>query len=238
MKRAILCLLALSLLLTGCSSGISQADYDAVVAERDKALEQIKTLNEKLEAAVDISEGTVLIDGSWENGSVKVVAPDDTTLWIQVVDDRPYTYKDMGTVWNLRLEYGEPIETEFNGHTVHNIPYKINLRSPAYSESGVAECDLGNWPWYYEKHMRTLWLAKTIMYEDGSHLLDPDVYIDHEIERTGNTYTATVSLPEWFDVSAVNDLTCVAVELFDASFWHDLAENGSASTTDSYTFKP
>ena len=107
MKRVILCLLAL--LLTGCSSGISQADYDAVVAERDKALEQIKTLNEKLEAAVDISEGTVLIDGSWENGRVQVDALDDSTLWMQVVDDRPYTYKDMGTVWKLRLEYGEPI---------------------------------------------------------------------------------------------------------------------------------
>lgn len=238
MKRVILCLLALLLLLTGCSSGISQADYDAVVAERDKALEQVKTLNEKLEAAVDISGGTVLIDGSWENGSVKVVAPDDTTLWIKVVDDRPYTYKDMGTVWNLRLAYGEPIETEFNGHTVHNIPYEINLRSPAYAESGMVEYELGNLPSYDEEEMGTLRLAKTIMYEDGSHLLDPNVYIDHKIERTGNTYTATVSLPEWFDVSAINDLTSVEVDLFDTSFWHDYAENGSASTTEAYTFKP
>ena len=51
MKRLIICLLALSLLLlAGCSSGVSQADYDAVVAERDEALAQVKILNEKLEA--------------------------------------------------------------------------------------------------------------------------------------------------------------------------------------------
>lgn len=50
MKKIIPCLLAFLLLLTGCSAGISQADYDAMVAERDEALAQIEILNKKLEA--------------------------------------------------------------------------------------------------------------------------------------------------------------------------------------------
>ena len=173
-----------------------------------------------------------------DDTGLMIVALDDTTLWIQLADDRPNTYKDLGTVWNLRLEYGESIDTEDTDKIVHNIPYEISLRSPAYAESGIAECDLGNFPWYNERTMKTLLLTKTTMLEDGSHSLDPFVYIDHKIERTGNTYTATVSLPEWFDVSAVNDLASVRVELYNTSFWHDIAEFGSTSSTGGYTFKP
>ena len=48
MKKYLVIIFALMLLLTACSSGISQADYDAVVAERDNALAQIKVLEEQL----------------------------------------------------------------------------------------------------------------------------------------------------------------------------------------------
>ena len=41
MKKIAVFFLAIMFILTGCSSGISQADYDAVVAERDEALAQI-----------------------------------------------------------------------------------------------------------------------------------------------------------------------------------------------------
>jgi hypothetical protein len=110
--------------------------------------------------------------------------------------------------------------------------------SPAHAESGRIECQQGNYPWYNEEYMKTLLLTKTTMYEDGSQSVDPCVYIDQKIERSDNTYTAIVSLPEWFDVSAVNALTSVEVDLFDADFWHTFAENGSASTTAAYSFHP
>lgn len=50
MKKYLSILLALLLILTGCSSGISQADYDAMVAERNAALEENQALKEKLAA--------------------------------------------------------------------------------------------------------------------------------------------------------------------------------------------
>lgn len=48
MKRYLFVVLVLLLLLTGCSSGISQADYDAIVAERNAALEENRALKEAL----------------------------------------------------------------------------------------------------------------------------------------------------------------------------------------------
>lgn len=50
MKKYLLLMLALLLVLTGCSSGISQADYDAMLAERNAALEENQALKEKLAA--------------------------------------------------------------------------------------------------------------------------------------------------------------------------------------------
>lgn len=48
MKKLILIFLAFVLVMTGCSSGVSQAEYDAVVAERDEALAQVEILKEQL----------------------------------------------------------------------------------------------------------------------------------------------------------------------------------------------
>lgn len=50
MKKYLIIVLVMLLLLTGCSSGISQADYDAMVAERNAALEENRVLKEKLAA--------------------------------------------------------------------------------------------------------------------------------------------------------------------------------------------
>jgi uncharacterized protein YcfL len=72
MRRIIACLLTILLLMTGCSSGVSQADYDAVVAERDEALAQIEILNEKLEA---LEQGNTL-----ENGVVEVPSVETTPV--------------------------------------------------------------------------------------------------------------------------------------------------------------
>lgn len=57
MKKHLSLMLVLLLLLTGCSSGISQADYDAIVAERNAALEENRALQEKL-AAYEQNQGT------------------------------------------------------------------------------------------------------------------------------------------------------------------------------------
>ena len=48
MKKLFTMILVLSLLLAGCSSGVSQEEYDAVVAERNEALAQIEVLKAQL----------------------------------------------------------------------------------------------------------------------------------------------------------------------------------------------
>ena len=48
MKKFVLMVLVLGLFLTGCTSGVSQEEYDAVVAERDEALAQIEILKAQL----------------------------------------------------------------------------------------------------------------------------------------------------------------------------------------------
>lgn len=48
MKKLVLLTLILCLLLMGCASGVSQEEYDSMVAERNEALAQIEVLKEQL----------------------------------------------------------------------------------------------------------------------------------------------------------------------------------------------
>lgn len=193
------------------------------------------------EVAREIPEGTILIDGSWENGALAVVALDNSTLWIQIMDNRPdQQYEDLETPWELRFEYGEPFYTEnSNGTKIHHSPYVFRLQSSAHAKLETIEYEKGTLASYWKKeYLRTLWLAKTKLLESGGNTFDPSLYVDLEIERIDNTYTAIVSFPEWFDVSAVNDLVNVHVSLYDTTYWPEMGEKGSAGVAASYGFKP
>lgn len=259
MKKAIILLLALSLLLTGCSFGPSQAELDALREELEEEQEKVEILEERLEAleqgrpeeteaATDPSteapvyrpNGTVLIDETWGNGGVVVIALDETTLWVQLADDSPTReYEDLGTLWELRLEYGEPIHSEHNGSPIHASPYVILVSSPAFSEAGMTEYEQGNLAAHYEEEsFKTLWLAKTVVLEDMGYTFEPSVYVDLEIEREGDTYTAIISLPDWFEASAAGDLEKVDVYLHKPDFWRDMAQEGSVNIETFFTFKP
>lgn len=48
MKKLVLFALIFSLLLTGCASGVSQEEYDAVVAERDEAIAQLEAMKNQM----------------------------------------------------------------------------------------------------------------------------------------------------------------------------------------------
>ena len=48
MKKILLMVMILGLFMTGCASGVSQEEYNAVVAERDEALAQIEVLKAQL----------------------------------------------------------------------------------------------------------------------------------------------------------------------------------------------
>lgn len=243
MKRGILCLLALLLLLTGCSSGVLQGDQDTFINESEQVPVQNTTLGNETtepatqpptEAASGIPEETVLIEGTWENGSITVVALDDATLRVQIVDDRPEDeYENLGTPWNLRIEFGEPVYKE---NKLRLAPYVIGLQSAAYVCLETIEYEHGNLPPHYGESLKTLWLGKSVLSGDDAPPYDPLVYADLEIERSGNTYTAIISLPEWFDVSAIDGPAQVYVTLCDTNFWHEMAVNGQAFLVASHSF--
>ena len=266
MKKAIILLLALSLLLTGCSFGPSQAELDALREELEEEQEKVEILEERLDALEQdrlseheetqapteppteapteapryLPNGTVLIDETWGNGGVVVIALDETTLWVQLVDDSPTReYEDLGTPWELRLEYGGPIHSEYNGNQMNHSPYVILVSSPAFSELGMTEYEQGNLAAHYEEEsFKTLWLAKTVMFEDGSYMFEPSVYVDLEIEQEEDTYTAIISLPDWFEASAAGDLEKVDVYLHKPDFWREMAQEGSVNIETFFTFEP
>ena len=64
MKKIAVFFLAIMFILTGCSSGISQADYDAVVAERDEALAQIDLYRNYYDQEVKMSDAVSNISHS------------------------------------------------------------------------------------------------------------------------------------------------------------------------------
>ena len=69
MKKYLSIILTLVLILTGCTSGISQADYDAMLAERNAALEENRILKEKLAIYLpdqNLSETKSIIEESIE----------------------------------------------------------------------------------------------------------------------------------------------------------------------------
>lgn len=74
MKKIAVFFLAIMFILTGCSSGISQADYDAVVAERDEALAQIEILKERLEV---LEQNQPLESEVVENTTVTTAPPEE-----------------------------------------------------------------------------------------------------------------------------------------------------------------
>lgn len=72
MKRKILfalTTLTVAFLLTACggSSGVSQEEYDAVVAERDKLQEENDILENKLEISVKVAEYKATINAQYEH---------------------------------------------------------------------------------------------------------------------------------------------------------------------------
>lgn len=251
MRRRLICgILCLAMLLAGCASAAPQTQIDPqTTAEVLTAATQpptettqppTETTQSPTEATNPVPDGTLMLNGSWENGRVVIIAPDDTSLWIQLTDDRPdQEYNDLGTLWSLRFSYGESTVTEYSDHSVRTIPYQILLQSAAFCELGMIECRQGNLsPYIKEEHFQTLWLAKAILFSDGTHLNNPSVYTNLEIQREGNTYTAFISLPEWFDISAVDGMTEICVNLYDTGFWREFAQNGGASSAACYPFKP
>lgn len=227
---------------TGNQSTIQNQSNQTVETQKSTQPTKVHSETETpTEVAREIPDGTKLIESSWENGEIILVALDDTTLWLMVSDDRPtQEYNDLGTPWEVRLEFGEPIEYTLNsGNKIPLSPYVVQLQSSAHAELETIEYEKGTLASYWKKeYLRTLWLAKTKLLASGGHTSDPLLYVDLEIERTNNTYTAIISFPEWFEVSAVNDLAEVIVYLYDTNFWPEMGEKGSAGIAASYTFKP
>lgn len=83
MKKIAVFFLAIMFILTGCSSGISQADYDAVVAERDEALAQIEILKERLEV---LEQNQPLESEVVENATVTTAPPEENIADLLVIE--------------------------------------------------------------------------------------------------------------------------------------------------------
>ena len=193
-------LLVICAMLTGLLGGVLLSDHlpeeepETPTLIYSEPAEQTTEPTEATEQESSIPDGTLLIEGSWETGDVKVVAPDDNTLWVQITDDRPdQQYKDLGTAWTVEL--GFQWESYF-----------IRLGSMAHQElllSGRND--------YWENNLH----ISQSTYNNGSLERVNEFLQDLDIEKNGDTYTTIIQLPEWFDVSIHDDITSVGVNLVE-----------------------
>lgn len=188
--------------------------------------------------ASELPAGDKLIDGSWENGDITVVALKDRSLWIRITDDRPeQQYEDLGTPWEVSFDFGEYLKYGDAQWQVVS-PFCFSLSSSAHQTTLIQEYHRGNIPEYSATDIQKNLQFKKRECVDNGFTNSQITYFDQQIERNGNTYTATVKLPEWFDVSAVKDLMSVSISLHDADYWSNFYGNGSAIIAECYEFYP
>lgn len=149
------------------------------------------------------ADPVTLVNKSWENGSLIVIALDSSRLKIQLTDNRPQEdYKGLGTCWMISLKFGEKTETDE--------PFSIVLISLASRQKNIDLEETGN-----VSGTSNLRILKRI----GDYARDWKMsYVDFfDIEQNENTYCAVIEVPEWFDVSLAEDLTRAMVYLASAS---------------------
>lgn len=180
----------------------------------------------------DIPEGTTLIEGSWETGNVTVVALDDSTLWIQITDDRPgQHYKNLGTPWDICFDFGTKLEYKSSaGNDCIAYPFHFVLDSLAFREMGIVAYEDGKTASYISREdcEKNLYLCQTELRNGDPHFNDVSIeFLD--IEQNGNTYTTIITLPDWFDVSIYKDLQRASISLNDTDFYDEMHEYGSVN---------
>ena len=152
----------------------------------------------------NIPNGTKLIEGSWDNGELVVVALDAGTLWVQIEDSRRgQQYMDMGSAWQIELDFGSEMSRQNeDGSRAVSYPFRIILSSPVLVKAlhgGVCG--------------RNLSFTQNV--EDDGFRTVTESADDCIIERNNNIYTAEITLPEWFDVSVHEDLTLATISVWD-----------------------
>lgn len=128
-------------------------------------------------------------------------------------------------------------QNSVGGYAV-NHPFRISLESLAAREMMIYEYEQGNTGEHFSQdYLKNLNIWETERRNNAFHTTNHS-RIDYDVERNGNTYTAIITLPEWFDVSIYNDLTFTEVTLYGTNYYSDLYQNGSTMHDACYRFKP
>lgn len=191
--------------------------------------------------AREIPDGTILVDETFNNGDLVIVALDDRTLWVRLTDDRPHReYNDLGTPWEISLSFGEKLQ--FGDIASESVdPYFCKIQSPAHAQLLSVEYQQGKTPEYFtEEFSRHLSFEKRACTsgELEGWTIEMISMTDVTVDREGSVYTVTVEFPEWFDVSASADLMEVNVWCFGLDFWSEFCEKGSSIHEGRETFRP